>query len=322
MKRRESEAPTVSQLERSAHEAVRPSAAGTGTTGESGENFPVAARLLPPALRRDLRALYGVARTIDDLGDDAPGDRLAALDDFEADLRTIWAAGEPRSPALQRVVPTVRRHHLAIEPFLDLLTANRLDQAQATYPTWADLQRYCTYSANPVGRLVLAILDAVRDDRLALSDRVCTALQLLEHCQDVAEDRRRGRTYLPVADLVAHGVTDAELDAAVASPAVRAVVAYEVDRAAALLRSGRPLVRSLRGAGRVAVAGYVAGGMATVDALRRADHDVLAVFASPGRRETTQPRRRETAQPGRRETTHPRRRDTAAHALRLLAGRS
>jgi squalene synthase HpnC len=300
----------VSQLEHSADEAVRPATASR----ESGENFPVAARVLPPGLRRDLRALYGVARAIDDLGDDAPGDRLAALDGFEADLRRVWAGALPRSPVLQRLVPTVQRHHLTIEPFLDLLTANRLDQTQSTYPTWADLQRYCTYSANPVGRLVLAVLDATRDDRLALSDRVCTALQLLEHCQDVAEDRRRGRTYLPVADLVAQGVTDAELDAAVTSPSVRAVVAYEVDRAAAMLRSGRPLVRGLRGSGRVAVAGYVAGGMATVDALRRADYDVLAMAASPGRRDAASPRRRDVASP--------RRRDVARHGLRLLSGRS
>lgn len=262
------------------------------------ENFPVASRLLPGRLRRDLRALYVVARAIDDLGDEAVGDRLALLAEFETDLRRVWTADAPRSPVLARLVPTVRQRGLSIQPFLSLVAANRLDQVQSTYPTWADLRHYCTLSADPVGRIVLEILEAVSDERLARSDDVCTALQLLEHCQDVAEDRRRGRTYLPLEDLTRFGVHDADLDAAVTAPPVRSVVAYEVDRARALLDSGSPLVRSLRGAGKVAVAGYVAGGLATVDALRRTDFDVLAVVPSP------------------------RRRNTARHAVRLLTGRS
>jgi phytoene/squalene synthetase len=141
---------------------------------------------------------------------------------------------------------------------------------------------------------------------VALSDDVCTALQLLEHCQDVAEDRRRGRMYLPLADLADHGVHESDLDADVTTPAVRAVVAFEVARAEALLGSGPQLVKTLRGAGRVAVAGYVAGGLATVDALRRADFEVLGLDSAKGRDVVPSPRRR----------------DIARHALRLLAGRS
>jgi squalene synthase HpnC len=293
--RRRLEASAVNQLARPVDNARGQSAAGTG---ESDENFPVASRLLPGQLRRDLRAVYGVARTIDDLGDDAAGDRLALLEAFEADLRLVWTTQPPASPVLARLVPTVRRHALAIEPFLSLVAANRMDQVQSTYPSWADLRHYCSLSADPVGRIVLAIVGATRADRLELSDDVCTALQVLEHCQDVAEDRRRGRTYLPLADLAAYGVAESDLDAATTSPPVRALVAHEVARATALLASGPPLVRTLRGAGRLAVAGYVAGGMATAAALRRVDFDVLAVTAAP------------------------RRVDTARHALRLLSGRS
>jgi squalene synthase HpnC len=282
----------VSQLAPSAHAALRPART------EADENFPVASRLLPGRLRRDLSAVYGVARAIDDLGDDAEGDRPALLADFETDLRRVWAGEQPQAPALVQLVPTVRERGLSIDPFLDLIAANRLDQVQSTYPTWADLRHYCSLSADPVGRIVLEIFGAARPDRLALSADVCTALQLLEHCQDVAEDRGRGRTYLPLEDLARFAVVETDLDAGFTSSPVRAVVAHEVSRAQGLLASGPPLIRSLRGSGRLAVAGYVAGGLATVDALRRADFDVLGVLASP------------------------RRRDIARHAITLLGGRS
>jgi phytoene/squalene synthetase len=191
----------------------------------------------------------------------------------------------------------VRDRDLTIEPFLALVAANRLDQTRTSYPTWTDLRDYCALSADPVGHIVLEILGAASPDRLALSAQVCTALQLLEHCQDVGEDRRRGRTYLPVVDLQIHGVDFGDLDQTTTGPRVRALVAHEVARAERLLGSGEPLVRSLRGAGRLAVAGYVAGGLATADALRRAEFDVLALDVTPARR------------------------GVARHALRLVGGR-
>jgi squalene synthase HpnC len=264
---------------------------------EGQENFPVAMRLLPRTLRAELRAVYDIARTIDDLGDEAPGDRLALLDAFEADLRRAWTDTEPTIPVVRRLVPVVRAHAFAIDPFLHLVEANKLDQRQTSYPTWADLRHYCTLSADPIGRIVLALTDSVTEQRVSLSDDVCTALQVLEHCQDVAEDRRRGRIYLPLEDLTAFGVAPGDLDADVTSTAVRRLVAHEVQRAAPLLLSGVPLVRSLRGSARVAVAGFVAGGLATADALRRADHDVLA------------------------RDVVPRKADVVRHALRLLVGR-
>lgn len=265
---------------------------------EGQENFPVALRLLPRRLRADLRAVYDIARTIDDLGDEAPGDRLALLDGFEADLRRAWTSTEPQLPVVQRLVPVVRGHDLSIDPFLRLVAANRLDQRQSSYPTWNDLLHYCTLSADPIGRIVLAVTDSVTSRRVELSDQVSTALQVLEHCQDVAEDRRRGRIYLPMEDLAAFDVTEADLDAGHTTPAVRRLVAHEVERARQLLASGPILVRSLRGSARLAVAGFVAGGLATADALRRADCDVLA------------------------RDVVPRKRDVARHGVRLLAGRS
>ena len=267
----------------------------------AAENFPVALRLLPRRLRGHLVAVYDVARVIDDAGDepaaDGDGDRLSLLGDLEADLCRIWIDGAPRTQVFRRLVPTVRECRLTVEPFGALIDANVLDQNRTRYETWGDLRHYCSLSADPIGRIVLAVFAASSSQREALSDDVCTALQLLEHCQDVAEDRRRGRIYLPQEDLARFGVDESDLDAATASRGVRALVAFEVDRARQLLDSGDRLVRDLHGWARVAVAGYVAGGRATIDALRRADHDVLAA------------------------TPRPRRVDVLRHALVLWAGR-
>jgi squalene synthase HpnC len=269
---------------------------------EGSENFPVALRLLPADVRVHLGAVYDVARVIDDLGDQAPGDRTALLRDFRADLATIWTDGagepldgrpgeladggavEPNAPVLRRLAATVRAKHLSHEPFDDLVEANLVDQEVATYPTYEDLVEYCELSANPVGRIVLEVFEASTPERVELSDRICTALQIIEHCQDVAEDRQAGRIYLPLEDLTRFGVAETDLDALSANEAVRRLVAFEAERAAALLNSGTPLLRQLHGWARLAVRGYVAGGGAALLALRRAGWDVLS--ATPRARKT------------------------------------
>jgi squalene synthase HpnC len=263
---------------------------------ERAENFPVALAALPQRYRTHLRAVYDVVRVIDDLGDEAPGDRAAALDAFRADLDRLWAGAEPRQEVLAGLAATVRECRLEPEPFHLLLAANLADQRNAIYPTYADLLSYCEMSANPVGRIVLRIFDVTDPAAPALADSVCTGLQLVEHWQDVAEDRHRGRVYLPQEDLVAFGVTTTQLDAPESSGRLSALIAFETERAAALLDAGPVLVSLLSGWARVAVAGYVAGGLATVDALRRPDVDVLV------------------------ETPRPRRVDTVRHLAGLLRG--
>ena len=240
-----------------------------------GENFPVAARFLPRELRGHLLAIYGFARLVDQLGDEAPGDRAALLDELEADLDRVYA-GEPRRPVLAPLVATVREFDLPREPFLALIAANRQDQVVSRYATYDELAAYCTLSADPVGRLVLGILRAASPERIALSDRICTALQLAEHWQDVAEDHARGRIYLPQEDMARFGVSEADLSGCQTPGRVRELLVFEVARARGLLDEGRPLVRTLSGWGRVAVAGYVGGGYAALDAIRRTGYDVLA----------------------------------------------
>ncbi len=169
------------------------------------------------------------------------------------------------------------------EAFADLIRANRQDQVVSRYPAFSDLAGYCRLSANPVGRIVLHVFGAATPERMVLSDRVCTALQLAEHWQDVAEDFRAGRIYLPAEDMERFGVADSDLAAPSAGPQLRALMAFEVERASQLLDEGAPLVGNLRGYARVAVAGYVAGGRAALAAITEAGHDVLRATHKPRR---------------------------------------
>ena len=240
----------------------------------AGENFPVALRLLPRAVRDHLRAIYGYARLVDNLGDEYPGDRHAALDWVEDQLDRLFA-GTPRHEAFVQLAPTVQRFGLAREPFDQLLAANRLDQHKSRYEDFDELMGYCKLSANPVGHLVLAVFEASTPERVAASDDVCSGLQVLEHLQDIAEDAAAGRVYLPADDMEHFGVTADDLRAPEAAANLRGLVAYEASRARAMIDRGRPLVASLRGSARLAVAGFVAGGLANLDALGAAGFDVL-----------------------------------------------
>ncbi|MFI2629448.1 squalene synthase HpnC [Streptomyces collinus] len=265
----------------------------------AGENFPVAPFFLPRAWRTDLMAVYGFARLVDDIGDGdlAPGgadarllgvspeaaeDRLVLLDAFEADLRRVFDA-TPRHPLLRRLQPTVRRCSLTPEPFLGLIAANRQDQLVGRYETYEDLLAYCELSANPVGRLVLAVTGTSTPERIRRSDMICTALQIVEHLQDVAEDLARDRVYLPAADMKRFHVQEADLATNSAGASVRALIAYEAQRARDLLNEGAPLVGSVHGRLKLLLAGFVAGGRAALHAIAAAEYDVLPGPPKPGK---------------------------------------
>lgn len=263
----------------------------------SGENFPVALRVLPRAVRDDLTSAYVFARFVDELGDSAPGGpdaRGALLEVVAGDVRALPdGATLPPVTGLTRLVT---RYGVPLDTLLDLVAANLRDQDVTSYDTFDDLLGYCRLSAAPIGRIVLYRAGAAACGAITRSDDVCAALQVLEHCQDVGEDARAGRVYLPQDALAAEKVSPERLTGGITPPGVRRVVAQQVERSRVLLRQGGPLVRTLRGWARLAVAGYVAGGLATADALTAGDYDVLACDIVPGKAAT------------------------ARHALRLLIG--
>jgi squalene synthase HpnC len=249
------------------------------------ENFPVALRLLPRRTRSYLMAIYGFARLVDDIGDEAEGDRSAMLDWLEGELERA-ASGTASHPLMQRLHPAFAELGLPQEPFRHLIEANRQDQAITRYETFNDLYRYCELSAAPVGRLVLAVFGASTAEREALSDDVCIALQVVEHLQDIGEDAARGRIYMPAEDRRRFGVQEDDLHSAKSSSDLCALVAFESERARHLLCSGVPLARDLPGRAGVAVAAFTAGGRAALDAIERAEYDVLSTLCRPGKART------------------------------------
>ncbi|HXV36957.1 MAG TPA: squalene synthase HpnC [Myxococcota bacterium] len=260
------------------------------------ENFPVALRILSAEQRRHLMAIYRFARLTDQIGDAARGDRLALLDELQRQLDGcadsdpdgirvadvpagdggIPASARARHPVIELLAPTIRACALPIAPFHRLIDANRLDQRKRRCESYRELLDYCALSANPVGELVLHVFGAATPERIRQSDAVCSGLQLVEHWQDVREDYTAGRIYIPGEDLAKFGCRETDLAAGRASPALRELLRFECERAHGLLDEGVPLVRSLRGRARLAIAGFVAGGRAALDAIARASYDVMA----------------------------------------------
>lgn len=243
------------------------------------ENFPVASLLFPRRLRPHLRAVYGFARLVDILGDEVEGDRLAALDELERELHACYR-GDPTWPVMRVLAPTIHEFSLPREPFLRLIEANRMDQRVAEYETWDDLREYCRHSAEPVGRLVLALLHRADERELVrASDDVCTGLQLVNFLQDVPRDLELGRVYLPAEDRRRFGVT--KLDRP--SPELLELLKFEAERARGLLARGQVLHSRIGGRVGRAIGLFARGGLAALDALEDARWDVFTQRPRPSR---------------------------------------
>ncbi len=244
----------------------------------SGENFPVVSLLAPRWARPHLRAIYGFARLVDNLGDEAEGDRAALLDELERELD-----GPPRSEVMRRLHVSIEERSLPGEPFARLIEANRIDQRKSRYESWDEVREYCSYSADPVGRLVLAVYGRADDPAVVgMSDSVCTGLQLVNFLQDPPRDLALGRVYLPQESLRRFGVEDADLGGPLTEP-VAQLLRFEGQRARRLLEAGLPLRRALGGRAGMSVALYARGGLAALDALERAGWDVFSGRPAPTR---------------------------------------
>jgi squalene synthase HpnC len=249
------------------------------------ENFPIAAWLLRPGRREARGAIYGFCRLVDDLGDEQLGDPRTLLGLAREELDACYS-GHPQHPVFQRLRPVIERFQLQPGPFQRLIQANLQDQEVSRYQTWAELDRYCTLSATPVGELVLALEGISDDERLRYSDSICTGLQLANMWQDVASDRARGRRYLPLEVLLQHGATEQEWWSGTVSPGMMAAEAHAVARARRLLVDGWPLVSQVPGLMRVEMATFILCGLAAARSALEAGPRVFSEKASlsPARR--------------------------------------
>ena len=253
------------------------------------ENFSVATLFLPRSLRPSFHAVYAFCRYTDDLGDEAMGDRLPLLDDWESELDAVYQ-GTPSGPIMVALQDTVRKFEIPDEPFRMLIQANRMDQGndqvKVRFRTYDDLLHYCEHSANPVGRMVLALVGDRTGESARLSDATCTALQLANFWQDVGRDYAMGRIYIPLEDMDAFGYSEDDLARGLANDAFRNLMRFEVQRARQLFEQGLPLVERLHGRVRLDVALFSKGGMRLLEAIRQQDFDVL------GHRPTVSTRRK------------------------------
>lgn len=244
-------------------------------TRSKNENFSVVTFLLPKNVRPAFYAIYAYCRTSDDIADESRDSEtaLTRLDDWEIALQKSWErsqkgrgrlnGAEESNPIFIALEELFRRYpKLTVEPFSDLLAAFRLDQIKKSYDTYAELLDYCRFSANPVGRMLLAIMkpDAVEDD-FRLSDSVCTGLQLANFWQDVRRDGEMGRNYIPEEFVNRYS-------------SFREMMRDLCDDAAMRLKAGRPLVRRLRRAFRLDVRLFIDGGLAILREIKRIDYRV------------------------------------------------
>jgi phytoene synthase len=211
------------------------------------ENFTVGSWLLPRRLRQHIAAIYAFARTADDMADEgtlAPTERLARLDRWAEQLEACYRghADEPVFVALQ---DTVARFEIPIDPFRNLLHAFRTDVTFQPFATFAALREYCRCSADPVGHLILHLFGYRDAARQQLADQICTGLQLANFWQDIAVDAAKGRIYVPQEDLEHFGCTAAEVIDGTMTNGVRALIAFEVERARAMLANGVRLAESV-----------------------------------------------------------------------------
>lgn len=245
------------------------------------ENFPVASILLPARLRPAVAAIYAFARSADDFADEGdlpPAERLRLLDSYRAELDRI-EHGEPTGhPVFLRLRPHIAAHRLPLAPFRDLLDAFAQDVVKDRYADFAELMNYCRRSADPVGRLLLHLFDAATPENLQRSDAICSALQLINHWQDVGIDidkGERGRIYLPQDEMARFNVGADDLRRRAASADFRSLMAFQVDRARALMLAGAPLGRTLPGRIGLEIRAIVAGGLAILDKIEASGYDVF-----------------------------------------------
>ncbi len=239
------------------------------------ENFTLISWLVPQRIRAHLAALYAFCRTVDDIGDEAPGDRIELLDRFEAELNAAYDA-RPYHPVIVALQHTIHTYNLPIEPFCRLIEANRIDQLKTRYETFDKLLHYCDHSANPVGRLFLMLYGYRDEKRFALSDATCTALQLTNFWQDIKRDLAMGRIYLPKEEMRRFGVTEEDLREHRAGNRVKELVFFQVTRTRGYFEAGLPLIDLVNGHLKIDIALFSRGGLAILDKIKQQNYDTLS----------------------------------------------
>jgi squalene synthase HpnC len=238
------------------------------------ENFTVVSRLLPRKLRPHFEAVYAWCRWADDLGDETdPEQSLQLLAWWRRELDACYA-GAASHPVTVALAETVRHFAIPRLPFRKLIAAFEQDQAKKDFFTFNQLLGYCRLSANPVGRIVLHLFEAVSEKSVPLSDSICTGLQLANFWQDVARDHAMGRIYVPREDREKFGYGDDDFRAHAVNEPFRDLMRFELKRTRDFFERGRGLLPLLPRRAKFSVALFLGGGEAILDAIEAQDCDV------------------------------------------------
>jgi squalene synthase HpnC len=240
------------------------------------ENFSVASWFLPRRLRQHFFNVYAYCRISDDLGDEVgdPAASLELLEQWQRELDACYDA-TPKHSVFVALAETVREFDIPKREFSDLLRAFRQDQTVTRFETFNDLLAYCRYSANPVGHLVLYLCGYRDPERQQLSDFTCTALQLANFWQDISVDYEKGRIYLPLEDLRRFNVSQRDLADNQNTPAFRAMMKFQVERARDWFRQGLPLIEKVDGELAIDLDLFSRGGQEILNAIEKQDYAVL-----------------------------------------------
>lgn len=247
------------------------------------ENFPVASFALPARLRAPVRAIYAFARTADDFADegDHPAEwRLARLAEYHAHLDALERGEAVDHPIFQELAPHIRAHNLPLPLFHDLLSAFEQDCTKARYADFGEVMNYCRRSANPIGRLLLALYGEVdpkpRDPKhLAWSDGICSALQLINFLQDIAVDWKKGRVYLAQDEMARFGITERQIAEGRMDALWQQFMKTQIERSRKILQAGAPLGRALPGRIGLEMRLIILGGSRILEKLHDSKGDVF-----------------------------------------------
>lgn len=256
------------------------------------ENFPVASWLMPKHLRQPITHIYWFSRRADDFADEGEHTdawRLAQLQGYREALSQIeqghllFGADDPRYATFAPLLPVIQTYHLPISLFSDLLSAFEQDITVKRYQNHDQLQQYCQYSANPVGRILLHLYNELNEQSLHMSDSICTALQLINFWQDVAIDWKKDRVYIPLEQLHGYDLDEQYIDARCAQQATsakqdlqwRRLMQAQVQDARDLLRQGMPLAKRLPGRIGLELRMILLGGLRILERIDDVQYDVF-----------------------------------------------
>lgn len=248
---------------------------------EHYENFPVASFLLPKHLRRPIEVIYAFARSADDFADEGNlpiVERMRLLEDYDAELEKISRGLLSDNALFHDLAAVIKEHKLPIQLFHDLLDAFKQDVTQTRYANFPELLDYCRRSADPIGKILLHLNQAATSQHVAWSNSICSALQLINHWQDVAIDWQKndgGRVYLPQDDMREYGVSESDIASANSNAAWQRLMRFQCQRARDMLMLGRPLTHALPGRFGAELRMIVAGGARVLDKIDAVNGDVF-----------------------------------------------